>query len=199
MITYLRGKIDRVEENLIVLETPLGIAFEIIATSAACAKFNGEKSEVKIETYLQVREDAFILFGFENKNEKNMFLKLITVSGVGPKLATTILSGTDPTSLAIAILNSDVTSLSKIKGLGKKTAEKIVVELREKVGREDDLPTSNKTPQLGKIPQNVEDAAFALCALGISKTDAVKFAGSVATPEMSSEDIIRKCLREMGR
>lgn len=199
MITYLRGKIDRVEENIIVIETINGVAFELIATSSACAKFNGEKNEVKIETYLQVRDDAFVLFGFENKNEKNMFTKLITVSGVGPKLASTILSGTDPTSLAIAILNSDVNFLSKIKGLGKKTAEKIVLELREKVGREEDFELVAKSQNFGNIPQNIEDAAFALCALGISKTDAIKFASSVATPEMTSEDIIRKCLREMGR
>ena len=199
MINFLRGKIVNIEENLIVIETSSGMGFELIATTQACSKFNGELGEVKIETYMQVREDAITLFGFENKNEKNMFLKLITVSGVGPKLAITILSGCDPTSLAMMILNGDSSTLAKIKGLGKKTAEKIIVELRENVGRIEDLSNITNSKSTGIISQNIEDAAFALSALGINKTDAIKMASKVATNDMSSEEIIRRCLKDLGK
>ncbi len=200
MISFIRGKISSVGENIIVIETSSGLGFELIASTSACARFNAENGEVKIETYMQVREDSITLFGFENKIEKEMFLKLITVSGVGPKLAITILSGVDPNSLSMMILNGDTSTLAKVKGLGKKTAEKIILELRGNVGRFEDIVSSNDASFANSaLAQNIEDAASALTALGISKTDAIKMASKVATQDMSSEDIIRKCLREMGR
>ena len=126
MIAYLKGKVIEASENYMVVETG-GMGYELTATMGAIFEFKGKSEEVTIPTYLQVREDGVTLMGFKNTSEKAMFLKLITVSGVGPKLAITILSGISVEDLCLAIATEDLGILSKIKGLGKKTAEKIIV------------------------------------------------------------------------
>ena len=139
------------------------------------------------------------LFGLGKKKKKSMFLKLITVSGVGPKLAITILSGTKVDELCLIIATSDVNALSKIKGLGKKTAEKIILELKEKVGVIGNVTPLSAGSQLGIDSQATEDACVALCTLGINRVEALKLIQKVAKPEMSAEQIIKLCLKDMAK
>lgn len=198
MISFLRGKISSYNESSIELDVN-GVGYEIISTTGAIIKYTAESEEVTIPTYMQVREDAVCLFGFKDNNEKQMFLKLITVSGVGPKLAVTILSSISEADLCIAIATEDVKMMSKVKGLGKKTAEKIIVELREKVGKID--KSASALPIMGSFvdPGAVEDASLALQTLGLSAGDAFKLASKHASDNDTAEDIIKKCLKDMAR
>lgn len=198
MIAFIRGKVQRTEENLIIIESN-GVGFELIATTSTVSRLSTSSEEVLINTYMNVREDSITLYGFFDLQEKNMFLKLITVSGIGPKLAINILSGISPTDLALSILNADLSVLSSIKGLGKRTAEKIIVELRERVGRIEDLDVVKSKSFSVTLNQNIEDAAFALTALGINKTEAIKLVSKIAKPDMTAEDLIKKSLRDMGK
>lgn len=199
MFAYLRGKVATCEENYIVVDVN-GVGYELICTAGAIFKFASVTEEVTIPTYMQVREDAVTLFGFADNLEKNMFLKLITVSGVGPKMAVTILSGMTEQDLCIAIATEDAKMLSKIKGLGRKTAEKIIVELREKVGNID----TSKVGQIGTTTKEVsqeaiEDACLALTTLGLSNGEALKLVNKLAQEGDSAETIIKRCLKDMAR
>lgn len=199
MLAFIKGKVAEYNENYLVIEAS-GVGYEMTATANAVFKFSPETGDVTVPTYMAVREDAVTLFGFADNNEKSMFLKLITVSGVGPKLAVTVLSSISSEDLAIAIATSDLASLSKIKGLGKKTAEKIVVELREKIGKiEGGQIKGVEGNGLQVNGQAVEDACIALNSLGLSNADALKLVQKVAQPDMTAEDIIKMCLKDMAR
>ncbi len=199
MISFLRGNIVDSGENYLAIDVQ-GVGFEMTATMNAVFKFTALDGEVNIPTYMAVREDAMTLYGFADRNEKEMFLKLVSVSGVGPKVAVTVLSSISATDLCLAIATSDVNALSKVKGLGKKTAEKIIVELREKVGKIDHGQVVGiQNNALNIDGQAVEDACVALQSLGLSSSDALKIVQKVAEPNMNAEDIIKKCLKDMAR
>ena len=131
MIGYIKGKVLAAEAGAVLLENG-GIGYELVCSGALFAKLASAK-EGEAYTDLQVREDGVSLFGFVSLEEKKMFLQLVTVSGVGPKMGIAILSGMSVQDIAVAIASSDVKLLSSVKGLGKKTAERIILELREKV------------------------------------------------------------------
>ena len=195
MIGYVKGKVLANTDNLILLENN-GIGYEInCSTSAFCALM--EKREGAVYTYMQVKEDGVSLFGFHTLEEKKMFLKLISVSGVGAKMGITILSGMSLKDLALAIATSDVKSLSKIKGLGKKSAERIIVELRESVNG-----IGDSSEQLDAIvsasTQDSENAILALISLGYTKSIAVKAVNDAMQNGASRvEDIIACALRSL--
>jgi Holliday junction DNA helicase RuvA len=165
MIGYIYGKVMDVGQGVLLIENN-GIGYEVSVSATAFERMVREK-QGGIYTYLQVREDGISLFGFDNLAEKNMFLKLISVSGVGPKMGIGILSGMSLKDLAMTIATSDIKTLSKIKGCGKKTAERIIVELRENVSSLDlgGLPVA--TP----VSSEDGDAVIALMSLGFKKTE----------------------------
>lgn len=199
MISFLRGTIVDSGENYLAIDVQ-GVGYEMTATMNAVFKFTAMDGEVNIPTYLAVREDAVTLYGFADRTEKEMFLKLISVSGVGPKVAVMVLSSISTTDLCLSIATSDITTLSKVKGLGKKTAEKIIVELREKVGKIDHGQIKGvQNNALNVDGQAVEDACVALQSLGLSSADALKLVQKVAEPEMTAEDLIKKCLKNMAK
>ena len=131
MIGYIKGRVLHSDSGVVLLEVN-GVGYELVCSGAAFAKLVTD-GQGEAYTYLQVREDGVSLFGFVSPEEKNMFLKLISVSGVGPKAGISILSSMNLGEIALAIATSDVKALSAAKGLGKKTAERIILELREKV------------------------------------------------------------------
>ena len=149
MIAYIKGKILSADDNVLVIENN-GLGYEVVCSAAAKTRLLASGGG-EVYTYLSVREDGVSLFGFDSPAEKNMFLKLISVSGVGPKMGIGILSGISLNDLAIAIAASDIKTLSKIKGLGKKTAERIVLELREAITLTDPLPSQGKTVAVEKL------------------------------------------------
>ena len=170
MIGYIKGNLINFTDTTVLLENN-GIGYEIICSASVYQKLLAQKGG-EVYTYLAVKEDGISLYGFSSIEEKNMFLKLITVSGVGPKSGIAVLSAMDISSLATMIATSDVKGLSKIKGLGKKTAERIILELREKV--EESLFDGQQQVNKAEDNQDDQDAIIALMSLGFTKTECVK-------------------------
>ena len=197
MIGYLKGKILSLTADTALIETG-GVGYEVLCSASALEALGG-KSEGEVYTYLQVREDGITLFGFASPAEKNMFLKLVSVSGVGPKMGIAVLSGMDINSLAVAIASSDVKKLSTVRGLGKKTAERIILELREKVsGEAASAPAAKGTVSAIPASDGDEDAVVALMSLGFTRAESVKAVERAHSEGASTlEDVIRAALRSM--
>lgn len=194
MYNYIQGKIvDKTLASIVVDNN--GIGYEIGVSGNTLMDVDmGEI--VKIYTYLYVREDEMSLYGFSRLEEKHLFSRLIDISGIGPKLAMQILSGYDLKTLTVAIASGDSKTLCKIKGLGKKTAELIILNLREKVA--DDITLFNDH-QDAITGEDIADAVFALESLGLSKTDAVRMATEASKVCHGTEDIIRHCLQNLSK
>lgn len=173
MIGYIKGNVLSALDGVVLLENN-GIGYEITCSAEVYQKLLADKKG-EVYTYLAVREDGVSLYGFISAEEKNMFLKLISVSGVGPKMGITVLSNMKLKDLALKIATSDVKGLSSVKGLGKKTAERIILELREKISEEETL-SANSTDTLSAevITKDNEDAIIALMSLGFTKQECVK-------------------------
>ncbi len=199
MISFLIGTIEEKRENLLVLNVN-GVGYELIISNNTLASLPIEGETTKVLSYLQVSENTGVcLYGFATAEEKAMFLKLITVSGIGPKMAITILSGMKLSDLVVAIVSGDSNLLSKIKGLGKKSAERICLELKDKISA-----TSMNVQQSDLLDSNynenaLNDAVETLINLGVNKNEAYRLARSKATADTTAEEIILKVLRELGR
>lgn len=179
-----------------LIETASGVGFEVLVTGTAYDSLAGKK-EGEVFTYLQVREDGVSLFGFSSLEEKEMFLKLVSVSGVGPKMGIAILSGMNAGEVATAIATNDVKRLSTVKGMGKKTAERIILELREKVSANLSAPSSGE-PVPVRISSGDEDAVVALMTLGFTRAESVKAISRAREQGATSvEDIIMLALKGM--
>lgn len=194
MFSYIIGNIADRSENQIVLECN-NIGFEVNVSTHCLRALDSISGEIKLYTYYQQKEDGVALYGFYDKEEKNIFLKLISVSGVGPKGAMAILSNIRPDELSKVIAKQDVNTLSNVKGVGKKTAERLLVELKDKV---DVLPLE----VLGEVKlesREVDDACEVLVGLGLSKNEAIKLAKGNYQKGDSAEDIIAKSLSKMRK
>lgn len=197
MIAYLKGRVLTLTAETAVLEVN-GVGYEIYCSGGAFRKLViGEVAE--LHTYLQVKEDGVTLFGFANPKEKELFLKVTSVSGVGPKLGISILTSLSADELTQAIATADVKRLSAAKGLGKKTAEKIVLELHGKISAAEVMNASGDTLGTADAPVSLsredEEAVAALMGLGFTKnesTQAVKRARDNGAKTV--EEVIRKAL-----
>ncbi len=183
MFEYISGKVAAVGENRVVIDCG-GVGFALIATSSACAEYS-RKQEAKVPVYLAVREDALELYGFASERERELFLHLIGVSGVGAKLAITLLSGIGADRLASAIATADIAALSAVKGVGKKTAERIALELRDKLADMADIPSL----ACGNVSVD-ENAVLALVSLGYDKKEAETAVKKAAKPDMTTEQLV---------
>ena len=199
MIAYLKGKVLTLTAETAILEVN-GVGYEIYCSGGAFRKLViGEIAE--LYTYLQVKEDGVTLFGFASTREKELFLKIVSVSGVGPKLGISVLTGLSADELTQAIATADVKRLSSAKGVGKKVAEKIVLELHGKISAleimnasGDERPQAVETP--AKLSQSDEEAVSALMGLGFTRNEsvqAVKRAREAGATDV--EQIIRKALQ----
>ena len=178
MIAFVRGTAVDMTENSVIVEAG-GIGYEIDMTGTDLSQIHmGE--EVKIHTYFNVREDAMQLYGFRSKDDLQMFKLLLGVNGVGPKAAVGVLAGITADELRFAILSDDVKTLSKAPGIGKKTAQKLILELKDKMKLEDafELKLAHEQEKavagLGEISDGRQEAVEALVALGYSSTDALR-------------------------
>lgn len=197
MIGYLKGQIKSLSPDTALIVTSSGVGFEVLVSAAAYDKLVG-KTEGELYTYMQVREDGMSLYGFAATEEKEMFLKLITVSGVGPKMGIAVLSSMRASDIAAAIATNDVKRLSAVKGLGKKTAERIILELREKVSVISTAEGGAKAVQLSPISMGDEDAVVALMTLGFTRQESIKaIARAKDGGATSVEDIIMSALKGM--
>lgn len=172
MYNYFNGEIVKCDGTNVIVDVG-GIGYELAVSSYTLADCKvGQKQ--RLYAYLQVKEDGVQLFGFSTEEEKKMFLRLISVSGVGCKMAQAVLSGMDSNSLAVAIFNGDTKQLTKIKGLGKKTAERLVLELKEKVIVDASALNTDVAISNAAISKDMQDAIAILCSLGKSQADAEK-------------------------
>lgn len=195
MYSYIKGKITEIGESYIVVEAG-GIGYELNVSANAMSEFAVCDGEVKVYCYLSVREDGVSLFGFSSEREKAMFLKLVAVSGVGPKLALTVLGGMTTEQFAAAVIVSDIKALSKIKGVGKKTAERIALELRDKVSKDYEAVDSGEAAASKTVTVDInEDAVLALMTLGYSKQESEAAVSRVQKDGMTLEQLVFAALK----
>lgn len=193
MFAFLNGILRAKYDGIAVIECG-GVGYEIILTNSAFCNLPDEDEQVKVYTYMHLREDEVTIFGFDSMEEKSLFLQLITVSGVGAKTAIQILSGIKRADLVNSIVAGDTHFISNIKGIGKKTAERIVLELKDKLNPyEYVLPLFEQREETD--PTAIEDAVMVLTSLGINKHQATQLARKVADPSDSAEQIVAKALR----
>lgn len=196
MISYIKGELVYIGDNNIVVDNN-GIGYSIFVSTATVYKLPHINNQIKIFTYLDVKEDSLQLFGFLKMEELNIFNLLITVSGVGPKGALAMLNDLSPADIVMAISSQDKNALCIGKGIGKKTAERIILELKDKVsGFDTDKESYNFQSNLfveNKDDKN--DAVAGLVALGFSKIEAAKAVEAVYTANMDSAKIISLALK----
>ena len=198
MLGFIRGILREKDYDNITVECG-GVGFNMMVTNSCMANLPGLDEEVKIYTYLHVREDEMSLYGFVSPEEKKLFLQLISVSGVGSKTAIQILSCERMSAIINSIINEDVSVIAGCKGIGKKTAERIILELKDKIKPFDYIiPNDNLMNAMVENTQAVEDAVIVLTSLGLSKNDATKKAKEVMDKNDTAEQIVAKVLHQMG-
>src|SRR5256885_10949939 len=199
MIGSLHGKLVEALPTQVTLDVN-GVGYEVLIPLSSYDKLPSPGHEVKLLTHLAVREDAHVLYGFMTAVERELFRLLIkTVSGIGPKIALNILSGINATAFRGAVANGDVKALSQISGVGKKTAERIVVELRDKIGAAGAWEALSAQRALSPEDQKVNDAVLALVALGfkqIEAHDSIRRAQGTLGAKATVEDLVRACLKK---
>jgi len=199
MISFLEGKLVESLPTQVTVDVN-GVGYEVLIPLSSFDKLPSPGNSVKLLTHLAVREDAHVLYGFMTSPEREMFRLLInTVSGIGPKIALNVLSGMNVTALRGAVANGDVKALSQISGVGKKTAERIVVELKDKIGAAGAWEAASAGRGLSASDQKVNDAVLALIALGFKQVEAheaIRGALSLLGGKATVEDLVRACLKK---
>ena len=200
MIHHVEGTLVAVRPGKAILELA-GFGLEILITEGTASRLGPAGLRVHLLTHLVVREDAWVLFGFEEEEERALFRLLLGVQGVGPRLALAILSALEPERLRSAVAEGDLAALTGVTGVGKKTAQRVIVDLRDKVGL---VPSGDAVPgagtPVGATKPPADDVVDALVALGYSRgqaRDAVDVARGAATAEASTEEVLREALRRL--
>jgi len=196
VIGFLRGKLIHKAPPQLLLDVH-GVGYEVEAPMNTFYDLPALGEEVKLHTHLVVREDAHILFGFATQSERMLFRTLIKVNGVGPKLALTILSGQSTEEFYRCVHDNDLKGLVRLPGVGQKTAERLIIEMRGRLPELNKLSATNERPSSlpGSAASPKQEAISALCALGYKPPDAARMVQSIATEDKSCEDIIRLALR----
>jgi Holliday junction DNA helicase RuvA len=194
MIEYIKGEIVELSPTRVVIDCA-GIGYELNISVTTYSEINGCES-VKIYTYEVIREDAHLLYGFSTREERELFLQLISVSGVGPNTARLILSSLPPNDLVNIISSGDDVSLTRVKGIGNKTAQRIVVDLRNKVKAVDGA-TSRQGAGRGSASELKEGAVAALVMLGFQKSASLKVVEAIlkSSPSLKVEQVIKEALK----
>lgn len=207
MISYIKGILAEIGTDQIVIEAA-GVGYGINIPGSLTSELPPTGTEVKIHTYFSVKEDSQSLYGFITKEDREMFRQLISVNGVGPKGALAILTVLKPDDLRMAIMAGDSKSISRAQGIGAKTAERVILDLRDKVsapsfagsmaGLAGSLPEGSRTSQASFSAGPVSEAIDALTMLGYSRADAVKAVSAVMlTDGMTTEDVLKLALKNI--
>ena len=199
MISYIRGELAAVEKEKVIVDVG-GVGYGIYMPGQAMGLLPQPGNEVKIHTYLNVREDAMKLFGFLTRDDLEVFKLVIGVSGIGPKGGLSILSQLTPDDLRFAVLSGDVKAISAAPGIGKKTAEKLIIELKDKLNIEDVL-THAADSSAAAVPVNnggiQSEAVQALVALGYGSTESLRAVKQVELDNPTVEDVLKEALKKM--
>lgn len=210
MIDYLKGKITYTEPDSVVLETAGGVAYRLFCANPY--DFNREQDGI-VYTYLSVREDAMVLFGFATRTQQSFFRKLLDVNGVGPKMAIGMMAGATPEAIAMAIQQEDITALSRLPGVGKKTAQRMILDLKDKLDAlglqlESNAPSTPKSAPTatakGARSATWQEAREALRALGFTDQEIEKALASLIGDEAlgvdaPSDQVVKKALQILYR
>ncbi len=200
MIGYLKGKVKYLDPEYVLLEVN-GVGYEVVCSGAAFSRLSGVKAgeEGEVYTYMQVKEDGIALFGFADPTEKALFLRLTAVQGVGAKMGIAILSSMRPSELSEAVALADAKRLAGVKGVGKKTAERIILELHGKISADELLGSDNVGGRVSAKPSDEEDdAVSALMGLGFTKQESARAVERARERGAKSvEEIIALALRGM--
>jgi len=194
MIARISGKLILKQPPILLIDVS-GVGYELEAPMSTFYALPEAGEMVTVLTHLTIREDAHILYGFASDEERGLFRNLIKVSGVGPKMALTILSGINPPEFVLCVQNRDAALLTRLPGIGKKTAERLVVEMQDRLG---DAPISSSTAAGpgGRSAGNArQDAISALAALGYKPADAIQMVKAVSGDDLGSEELIRQALK----
>ncbi|MBQ9267153.1 MAG: Holliday junction branch migration protein RuvA [Clostridia bacterium] len=195
MFAYIRGTLEEKGTDFVVIDVQ-GVGYKIFAPATTIQKLGEIGNAVKVHTYLQVREDDMSLYGFSSKDELRLFELLIGVSGIGAKSANTILANISPSKLALAVITNDVKELTKLPGIGAKSAQRMILELKDKLKTEDALLQADmETTQMITSDNNLQEAISALQVLGYPAKDAAKAVTSVDTTGLNVEEIIKQSLK----
>lgn len=198
MIAFLEGTTVGADENRLFLNVN-GVGFEIYMPARSLSRLDVNGSQVKIYTYMAVREDAMQLFGFLSRDDKKVFQLLLGVSGIGPKGALSVLSILSADDLRFAVLSEDVKAISAVPGLGKKTAQKLILELKDKFDLADTLSAKEESTEVMPDESGRREAVEALKALGYSASESMRAVNRVKDADtLSVEEILKVALREMG-
>ncbi|MCM8900118.1 Holliday junction branch migration protein RuvA [Caldicoprobacter algeriensis] len=198
MFAYLNGTLVEVGPQHVVLDVQ-GIGFHIIVPSSVASKLPSRGNEVRLYVHLNVRQDSMELYGFLNREDKLLFEKLISVSGIGPKAAISMLSALSSTQLALAIATGDVKALSAAPGIGKKTAQRVILELREKIDREV-VESSPMVDDEVVAAQGIEKEALqALMALGYQAVEAQRAVDMVKSQAQDTATLVKLALKALDR
>ncbi|HCO27967.1 MAG TPA: Holliday junction branch migration protein RuvA [Lachnospiraceae bacterium] len=197
MISYIKGTLEDTMEDGIIIENN-GIGYDIKTTSRLLMGLPKRGSQMKIYTYLYVREDALSLFGFADKEELQTFQLLIGINGIGPKAALAILSTLSVNELRFAVLSQDVKTISKAPGIGKKSAERLIIELKDKMKLEDALKWEEEPMEEEKTEDSKTEATLALVSLGYSNAEALRAISSIEGSEaMDTESLLKLALKKL--
>lgn len=201
MLAYIKGNLEVKTTGYIVVETS-GIGYKIFMSETAIERLGEIGSIVKIHTYMKVREDDVSLYGFNTNEELRMFELLLSVSGIGAKSAINILSNITPSSFALAVISNDINTLKKLPGIGAKSAQRVILELKDKLKTEEAVRKNEPSEEMKIAIQEddkMEEAISALQVLGYSKKEIDTAIEKIDTAELTVEDIIRKGLNNLAR
>ena len=195
MLAYIKGTLEMKMTGYIVIDVG-GLGYKVFMSESGIDKLGNIGETVKVHTYYKVREDDISIFGFNSLEELRMFELILSVSGVGAKTALTIIAVTEPSEFAIAVISDDVSYLTKIPGIGAKSAQRIILELKDKMKKENSI-TKTKNLKLKEAvvdSSKVDEAISALQVLGYNKKEIEKVFMKLDKKDLSTEDLIRKGL-----
>jgi len=200
MISYIKGILEHKDVDYIIVDVN-GIGYKIFTSLSTIQSLKEVGSEVKIYTYLQVREDNISLYGFASIEELKMLELLLKVSGVGPKVALSIISNISPSKFSLAIITDDEKTLAKVPGIGKKTAQRIILELKDKIKKEQkDISSYSEDSDnvdIDKKDTKASEAIAALMVLGYTALEASRAVSAVYSDELDLEDSIKNSLKKL--
>ena len=205
MLAYVKGELAQKQIGYVVIDVG-GLGYKIFMSEPSIDEIGNIGDTVKVHTYYRVSEDDISLFGFNTQEELRMFELLISVSGIGAKTAIAMLACIEPSQFAIAVISNDIDTLKKIPGVGPKSAQRIVLELKDKMKKEQQIAelTNASLEQKSKVKKiivadsKVQEATDALQVLGYTKKDVEKALEQIDTNDLSVEDIIKRALRELS-
>ena len=195
MLAYIKGTLEIKMTDYVVIDVG-GLGYKVYMSAIGMEKLGNIGDKVKVYTYYRVREDDISIFGFNTNEELRMFELILSVSGVGAKTALTIIAVTEPSEFAIAVISDDVSYLTKIPGIGAKSAQRIILELKDKIKKENSI-TKTKNLKLKEAvvdSSKVDEAISALQVLGYNKKEIEKVFMKLDKKDLSTEDLIRKGL-----